>query len=348
MPSSRKPFLHSINHFRGVAILFVLLVHYSPLASWSGELPYHERVIKSLIGNGTIFFAWITGYLFEHVYVGRFEYLSFMKKKLEVILLPFLCMSLIPGLIILLGHPDWVGYSVAQGLPLWQELLEFFWYGRAFYPYWYIPMILVFYAISPWVVRMMRSSRLPLYTALLFVPALLLHRPINNQGVLQALLYFLPVFLFGATCSVHQKRILPLLKRFTLPLFLVALGLALFQAAFYEQPGTQHKVWNEWGGLDISMIQKCILCLAVWGLLDHAEDKEFPLLVTLAKYSFGIYFLHPYVIYGLTAGISLWIPERQGLFWAMGSVVVISSLSLLLSMLLKRLCGKQSRRILGA
>ncbi|MGS0727939.1 acyltransferase family protein, partial [Shewanella sp. 0m-11] len=68
-PSISKPkaFLNSINHFRGIAIIFIVMAHCYRPAGWQIET-FADKAWFNLMMNGTVFFVFISGFLFHHVF----------------------------------------------------------------------------------------------------------------------------------------------------------------------------------------------------------------------------------------------------------------------------------------
>lgn len=110
------------------------------------------------------------------------------------------------------------------------------WYvitGRTLTAYWYIPMGMMLFALSPWVMHLLKTQRLMHFALPLFVVAMLIHRPESNLNAIQSLFYFLPVYLFGVWSSEHRDRLFPFIDKYWLLMLLSAIALAIGQAHFY-------------------------------------------------------------------------------------------------------------------
>lgn len=68
-----KKFLNSINHFRGIAIIFIVMAHCYRPAGWQIET-FADKAWFNLMMNGTVFFVFISGFLFHHVFYNRWDY----------------------------------------------------------------------------------------------------------------------------------------------------------------------------------------------------------------------------------------------------------------------------------
>ena len=82
---NKKKYLHSINWFRGLAIIFVVLIH---IERRSLDYFFDSDIIGSIVGNGTFFFIFISGYLFWHL-VEKFEYYRYIHTKIKNVLIPY-------------------------------------------------------------------------------------------------------------------------------------------------------------------------------------------------------------------------------------------------------------------
>jgi len=123
-----------------------------------------------------------------------------------------------------------------------------------------------------------------------------MHRPVNNWSIVQSVIYFSPVYMFGILCSMERDWMYKKLKNKDIHLFLVVCALAFLQAAFMKTSGNLQKSPFEFNGADISLLQKMVLCVFFMVFLHRFEDKDCRLLKQLAASSFSIYFLHTWFI----------------------------------------------------
>ena len=144
----KKKFLNSINYFRGIAIILIVLGHCYDLSRWDISNNV-ENIFYSLTLNGSVYFVFISGFLYYHIFYHRFNYKKFMLKKTQFVFLPYLLFSLVPVLYtVFIGGG---GQYLPDGLRE-QPFLATIWYfvtGRISYAYWYIPMAMLLFAISP-------------------------------------------------------------------------------------------------------------------------------------------------------------------------------------------------------
>ena len=148
--------------------MFIVLGHCYDLSRWeiSSNL---EKVFYSLTLNGSVYFVFISGFLYNHIFFPRFKYKKFMLKKTQFVLLPYLLFSIVPILLtVFIGGG---GEHLSDNLKE-QPILATLWYlvtGRIIYAYWYIPMAMILFAISPAINWLIRNKRV-LLAALLLLP----------------------------------------------------------------------------------------------------------------------------------------------------------------------------------
>ncbi len=343
-------FLRSFNYFRGIAIIFVVLAHSYIPAGWQPDSTL-DRFMFDLMMNGTVFFVFISGFLFHHVFVPRYQYRAFMWKKAQFVLLPYLLLSVVPIAFWLLAqtpltppHQQLAAPDTPLGQVGWYLLT-----GRQLTAYWYIPMVMVLFAITPLVVWLDKHHKL-LHAALpLLLVALLIHRPFGNLSALQSLCYFLPVFLIGAWSSQHKQWLYQTLHRREWLLIAVALGLAAVQALYTDQVGNSHKAPFVWAGIDLSLLQKLLLCLALMVGLHRFEDRHWPWLDKLAQVSFAVFFIHPW----FTTAWKFWhptpadYPSGGNLLTTLLVCALLISASMAVAQLFKWLFKRHSRYLIG-
>lgn len=356
--ADKPEFLRSIAYFRGLAIVLIVAGHCFQLVAWQAA-SFPEKLLENLVKGGTALFVFISGFLFHHIFAPRFRYGRFMTKKLAVVLLPYLVLSIVPILYYVgvrqSGPFAELIYSGRDGV--WgqyvQPALTYLWTGRHLQAYWYIPFIMVVFALSPVFLAYLRLSlvwRLLLMTAALAI-AVLVHRPVKNVSVAQSVVYFLPVYLLGMNVSLSRRAILDWLASREWLLVLAIFGLAGAQVALYAKYSNLHKPALEWGGVDILLPQKMLACLFFYALLARFEDRRLPLLDTLAASSFAIFFLHPFILLGLRGHATAdWpiigsLPPVLG--WAVW-VVIVTAAAFGAATLIRWISGRYSRYLIGS
>lgn len=285
--------LYSLNLFRGLAIVLVVFSHADELGVLHVNT-FPEIVIWNLLSGATTMFVFISGFLFDHVFLKKFDFASFMKKKFVNLFIPYLMLTFVAlGVGCALIPPDYFDGHMSEVVMGAYMLAS----GHATLAYWFIPFAITLFALAP---LHAKFATLRLRTQLVIVGAcllvaLLVHRPPLNLGPIQNLVYYTPTYLIGMMCSQHRAVAYPLLSRLTWPLLGAVIGLATLQAVL-GVAGNYGKEMFVFGGIDLMLLQKLCLCLFLLTFLTRFESKRSPTIDLLAETSFAIFFLHPIVM----------------------------------------------------
>ena len=341
-------FLPHVHSFRALAIIFILAGHVlGPVGVnrnvWQGRLQY------SLLQNGTVYFVFIAGFLFQHL-SGKFRFPDYLKRKALNVGLPYLLISIPKITYDALGNrglfsPD----HPAHWPTLWQNVSWAYLTGNHIMgPLWFIPMISIFYLLAPlflWLDRREIPYRL---LPLLLVGSVFIHRPDYLGSTLQSAVHFLPVYLFGMWFSRNRDRILAWHERW-LPALLALVALVVFLEVGYLKNGGSiysSSMFSAEARLpDLNVVQKLLLCgifltaLRRWATNLHAR------LHYLADASFGVYFLHDYAIVLLHFILRMLPGPRSVEVPLMVAAVLVLCGGLL--WLSRRIFGRTSRLIFG-
>ncbi len=202
--------LNYFDYFRAIAILLIVASH--SYDAWHIDtIP--EKIIANLISGGTGLFVFISGFFFHHIFLPKFRYREFLIKKTKNVLLPYIILSSIGFLVIVIRlgrpHPALAGDLSSFGSSLtWY--LKFLWTGRILTAYWYIPFIMIIFGLSPIFIKYINASRkMQIFIfLLLFAISGLVHRPNFNLSPIHSLVYFVPMYLLGMFFSINRESIL--------------------------------------------------------------------------------------------------------------------------------------------
>lgn len=333
-------FLNYMNNFRGVAILFIVAVHVlhklRTVFGWdNSDLSYAS--VSAIVSNGTVLFVFISGFLFQHL-SARFNYGAYLGSKWRNIILPYLIIS-IPAIAMHVGGFTSIPNPFA-GHPQIVQVLLFYVTGLHLLPLWFIPMLALFYVISPLLVKLDRARRpywllLPLLIIASFTP-----RPFDNIPV--SFVHYFPVYLFGMFCSRYRADVLRFVERYFAPLLVLFVGLVALDA--WISFGSERVIATN----HLTLWDKLILALLLMYLLyryDAVVKQRFDL---LASTSFGIYFVHQYLI----ELSSRFVPSTIDDAWIRVMVFLlltgaVTALSIVLLQSAKRMVGVRSRMLIG-
>jgi hypothetical protein len=294
-------FLVSLNYFRAIAILSIVAGHCYDIAGINiGTLTFGEKIAVNLITGGTALFVFISGFLFHHIFIPRYQYKKFIIGKVKNVLIPYLILSLPVILLYLKGtgqapyfEPEATGALDRYIIPI----IKYYWSGSTVIAYWYIPFVMITFSMAPLHVKFVRQGttiQLAIIAIFLAISAVL-HRPIDNIYVLQEVLYFFPVYLIGIFCSIHKEKIYYIMNNKEAYLLLIVISLAIYEALINRQ-GNYHKAAFTLNGIDIMLFQKIILSLFFMVWLHRFEKTSIKIIEIIAATSFSIFFLHGYLI----------------------------------------------------
>lgn len=331
----RRSRIEYVHNFRGLAIMFIVATHCLSVFDWSGS-PALEDFLERVVANGTVFFLFIGGFLFQHL-SGDYRPLPYLWKKFKYVVVPYLITS-VPALVAF----TWL--VEREGMPAgfyeqaaYLRIAEFIVTGAHLAPFWFIPTIIVFYLLSPAIHLIFRRAESYLLLPLLLLVPLFVSRGSGNP--IQSFLHFLPVWVVGMACARFGVRATDFIRSHVVWLFLGVL--ALFALELVLAVGT-HSAYSDFGKVGLT------LCLfEMMRRLGGGVDKIFGMAGTL---SFGVYFLHSYLI---TAGKIIYSEVFGGsppgglfLLVVVSGFAICASLFLVAS--LKRLIGPSiSRMVIG-
>jgi len=330
---TQKNYLNYIHNFRGIAILYIMIIHTVSAFDWS-KSPQIEKALFVLLNNGSVLFVFIGGYLFQHL-SGKYEVKKYLYTKLRFVVLPYILCS-IPAIIYFVWFTqrwevaDWY-YTLSK-----PALISVFYLtGHHLAPYWFMPMIFIFYLISPFLVMLDRSKKL--YWLL---PLLVLTSFIINRGQYPHInfMHFLSVFVIGMYFSRYKEQTMRVLSKNAYLCFSICLVFCFYLLSYfgvYEVKG---------------YVEKLVLCTFFISLLynfDHIFKNSFSF---LANMSFGMYFIHSYYI----SVVKLLYKSKTGHLFEGGlfeytiftvAIVTFTSYSVYG---FKKIFGKYSRYLIGS
>lgn len=348
-------YINALNNFRALAIVLIVMVHIFPIV-FKGELNIYEGVFLNLISGGTTLFVFISGFLFHHVFFLDFNYKQFMLKKAKNVLVPYLILSFLPVVLLVLinkpSHGDFFLGSDVSYLELYiVPLFKYYLTGRHLIAYWYIPFIALMFSISPLVMTYLKLDikKQCLIIIILSLLSMLIHRPLANINPLQSLIYYLPIYLIGALTSCKYKYVCKLLKDKEIWLLFMIIFLAIYQYGMGVQ-GNFHKAFFSIERIDISYVQKILMCFMLLAFLSRYENFKNGKITMLTNTSFAVFFLHPFFLVVLNR-VSL-IDDIENSFiykwtclFGITSLVVI--ICILIAISVKKYVPKFSRNLIG-
>ncbi len=344
----RRQRLRYFDHFRAVTILLVVASH--SYAGWRRD-SILEISAANLITGATALFVFISGFFFHHAFHRNFHYGRFMRKKTVAVLVPYLVLST-AFMLDTLRKGGAITYDVRFSDDPWVDgvaaALAKYATGNAHYVYWYVPFIMLMFALSPVFLRFidlkLRSQVLLVVGALTL--ASFVWRSRLSLNPLHSVLYFVGFYLLGILFSLHRERVERAFTRTSAAVLWTLTVLVAVASAFAGQVGNMHKEnpW-EYTGFDWMVPLKVAMIAAMLASAFLFAKRESRVLGHLAKTSFAIFFVHPWFI----EPMKQLVPERL-LGDASGAAVLfllVLGATLATIALVKAILGDCSRYVIG-
>jgi hypothetical protein len=336
-----KRFQHSIENLRGLSILFVLLGH---IGSFDG-FGKVGKCFFFLFHDATTWFVFISGYLFNYIEKGRFDYYEFLKKKAKFVLLPYLVISFIGIGIGLHFKRDLIMGISSGAYALWSLIVG----GAVIIPLWFIPMIIIFYIAAPVFVGLTKSWVQYPVLVLGLLAALFTARPLDNSNPFLSFVHFFGFYVLGLVVSENARRIENYNRSF-LTVLIILTSLVLFALssaiAVLGEAEVPLGFIGDLGRFNKDQFGKLVLLIAVFFMFNRYLNVPNRVLGYLAEISFGLFFVQ-----GLFMACFILIRRRldfssPGELLATELVVVIGG-SIVCVYIVKSVLGKKSRYVIG-
>ncbi|TXE01841.1 acyltransferase family protein [Algoriphagus aquimarinus] len=351
-------YINSINYFRGISIIFIVFGHCLGLADFMYDSMAGNTLWNLTLG-GTYFFVFISGFLFHHIFYQKFEFKKFMIRKIKYVLCPYLILSTLPILYLILRiciasifSPSSFTYYYEALLSI--PLFRIYVMGVGFYGgYWFIPFIMIIFALSPIFVRFIKLKLKAQIITILFllICSVFIHRGTyqNVFSVFQNVLNFTPIYLIGIISSEKKDIIYSKIKGREFYILSLVITLAIFQA-YIGRSGGYFKDPFTFGGINFIIIQKILFCFFFMIWLNRFEKYKLKLLKIFAENSFGIYFTHGIIIIILSKikyGLGISFTSNSFIIYCLVTMLVFF-LSISVTLFVKRLFPKHSRYLVGS
>lgn len=350
----KKVFLFDIHNFRGFAILLIVLVHASIALPWANEDA--RRLMTITISNSTILFVFIAGFLFKHLNAGKFDYGKYLKRRFLVVILPYFVVS-IPALVDKLvfdrvGEHWWLTQSFDEQ-PVVMKVVEMLLTGRHNGTFWFMPMIAIIYLLSAPLIAFSRKRTFLYIAPVIVVAGLFTVAYGYRSNIWLSLLYFLPVYLFGMWVCVardffyrHTAVIMPVaLGGWLLITILEITSVIPFDELMSLRDVNYLVLMFNLNKLKVLLL--CIFCL----LVTHSRlNRNVGILGLSGQFSFGIFFIHLYVIAVLQRlYIAGWFPIAplnigRCIFFGL----LVFGISMGIVSLIRLILGERSKYVIGS
>ena len=337
-------YLSHMHNFRGVAICGIIGAHTLHNFVWEPDSILFS-FFDTLFNQSSIWFFFIAGFLFQYL-SPKYETVKYYRTKLKNVVLPYLIMS-VPALYF------FTQISIQNSVPgsfyelgLWQQISLLLLTGKHLAPFWFVPTISIIYLTAP-VLLMLDRTKLGYW---MLLPVLLvLSAWLGRDGLSEVTgwspylspfskaFYLLSVYMFGMFCGRHHNRLLEIMPRLHIPVVTVAVGCFI---ANMIMPETYYMFGFK--------IATCLLLVYYLFLLDEPIGRK---LVFLGSISFGLFFVHGYIVGG-TKIVSQYLTGQSdfgagALLPYLGFTAFVIGLCTILLWAAMKVFGKKSRMIVG-
>lgn len=349
--STKKEFLDYIHYFRGFAILVILGIHVRMVYPWA-EDDFFKQLLITLLDNGTVLFVFIAGFLFQYL-SNRYHYLPYLKRKFQYVVLPYILVS-IPAIVNRLflepgtWEPEFLegSSSLVKGLYLIGT-------GKHLGPFWFIPMIILFYIISPLFVVLDKPWFYRFVFPLLMLGTLFTYRFGYFSNSIDSAIHFIPVYIFGIFVSRYRDFFTRQNDWLTLGMVALFILLAILEMTdilpVYRLNSQADAESNLYFGFNSPKLRMMLLCLIFIKFFYKVQHIRMPSLRLLGDYSFGLYFIHLYIIIALDIAYRKLVDPSPifSIFFYVIMLVLTVVLSLLVIWGIKKFAGDKSRMLIG-
>ncbi|MBB6671706.1 acyltransferase family protein [Cohnella nanjingensis] len=332
-------FLNYINNFRGLAILFILVGH-GFIIFYPYLDPLTSSFMTSLFENGTVLFLFISGFLFQHL-SAKYQYKKYMLSKINNVILPYIIIS-IPAIIYqMIWSPTFKEHFIYR-FPKMIQVLYLYITGYHLVPFWFLPVISLFYLISPLLIKLDKWKYFYYMLPIFIIISTIV--PKNFTNVLQSFVNLFSIYVLGMFVSHHKKKLIPLIQSKVILLTLLNVILIILSTLF---------LFMDLGdGRFLTMWNKIVLCFVILGYFskyDYAINTKFKY---MANVSFGLYFVHYYFQMALGKIVDKFIilndlNQITLLLTCTLFTLLLISLSVLAIFIIKKIFSVHSRKIVG-
>lgn len=351
---SAAPFIDHLQAFRACAILAIVAVHVWPLMIYNfggNQVPILHAalaMIEALFHGSTLYFALISGILFSLVLEKR-GWGKFYSRKLLYIVVPYLLLSAYFYVY------SWF-FASSETEPSKGAAAFFSGYlqgvilGKIQLHYWYIPILLCLFAITP-VLSYIVKHRSWYWLAgfIIFLPLIISRTTFPHFISPQTLVYFTGAYTLGIGVGYHYRAVQFFLRKTVVLLTLFALACS---AAIYTLFYLHYETESFFSPIQsLIYLQKILFAGLGLYLLKKYEQGLPKLLLSLGRYAFVIYFLHiTFMFMAFNTIKSLFEGSSSILIMLIaGMVVFVASIALSMAVgkLLNVVLKKKSRLLVG-
>jgi len=312
----------AIEYIRGVSMLGVIGIHTGAYSLSNPKVNIHLFALLEIITRFSVpifFFVSAFGLFITQDLTAKLNYSSFLAKRLRTVLLPYAVWSIL----------YMIHYTLVSGdTMIWHPslLFEYALFGLASYQLYFLVILLWFYTLMPlwrFMVRHIinhpiRNLGIILLLQILFnyYSSFMLHANFSNHYINKLiyhrasywLLHYLFIFLLGAVCAVKYSDFKVVIRRhqssITNFFYLTLSGILLFYYYLlyvdHYTPEAAVNTDHQLSPIGILYTLSTTLFLFMVFSKDTLPQGIRNVLSSLGKHSYGVYLVHPLVMYYLS------------------------------------------------
>lgn len=348
------PYLSYILNFRGFAILLIVTYHIATAKAFNCS-PDIRNIFISISANGTILFVFIAGFLFYYLFNTKFTYKEYLLKKLKFVIMPYIVISIpliIDKLFLDPGHHWWMNEGYNK-MPVLNKALYMLITGKHSGPLWFIPMISIYYILAPVFIRLSKNKYFHFSTLLIFCLGLFTVSFGYYSNSIISFVHFLPIYFLGIWACKFREVLFQHIRILFPLVFACYLLLTTFEI-FHIIDVSNYLKLRDAGGFSIAFnfikLKAILLCFAGILFFYQFNSIKWKTLSLTGNYSFGIFFIHLYVIEGIK-----WLFHLSSLdlrficLWGYPTLIIATiAICILIIKVLKLLLKDKSRMIIGS
>ena len=274
-----------MNNYRGIAILMVLLAHaISVLRSMKPVESEGILLLNLHMDNCTLIFVTVAGFFFSILSV-NYSYIPFLKNKFKAVIVPYFIISIPMVILYILNLKQqhrWIDLEwFHSSLDPVSQYVFLMITGAHLGPLWFVPMIVIFYAVSPvFIVIKNNNVVVPAFLLSLALGAFL-SRPALNDNALHSFAYFLPAFFLGMLLA-EKKYLYESIMKYSealLTLYIVIVSVLYMNIEI---------------NTSVDLFIKLSLAFIVMALCRKCMNYKIVWLDLFARLSFYLFFIHGY------------------------------------------------------
>lgn len=352
---SQPIFLGYLHSFRGFAIANIVFIHVVVAIFITAKIAFNHPLFlinEAFFHDSTLYFSIISGILFTAVLKPK-GYTNFYKNKLKYVIFPYLFFTLLISLIKVSFAKD-ISFPYVVYNYFYTVAIDFV-FGKADFAFWYIPVLVFLYLVTPFLDYLLNTNKLTKIIFLLIVlsPLLVSRIQILFEYTLriETMIYFTGAYAFGMFLGLDLEKHLNWVKTQFIGISIVALLTTI--VLIYMQLNGIDKFGRISLNETVFYIQRiCVSCIVIF-LFKNRGERQPLWLSKVASDSFAIYFLHSFVAFSSASLLMFLVQiDYTAPFNLVITAILLLAWTIILCMLIififKKIFGKYSRMLIGA